>query len=70
MMEYRTGDTVEHAGVYRVVHGGNHAPEHHATILYGKRFPPCNRCGQEARFYAVSLAPFIEESEHFEKKRE
>lgn len=65
--EYRTGDQVERAGVYRVTHGGNHAPEHEVTMLYGKRFPPCNRCGQEARFYPVRLAPLIDETELFEK---
>src|SRR5262249_4175355 len=64
--EYRPGDTIDHSGVYRVVHGGNHTPEHEATILYGKRFPPCNRCGQEPRYYPVRLAPLIDESDDFE----
>jgi len=36
--EYKTGDTIERTGIYRVVHGGNHAPEHEVTIFYGKRF--------------------------------
>lgn len=66
--EYKPGDQVEHAGVYRVVHAGGHAVEHEVTVNYGKRFPSCNHCGQQSRFYPVRLAAAIEESEHFEKK--
>jgi len=65
--EYRPGDHVDHTGIYRVVHGGNHAPEHEVTVRYGRRFPPCNRCGQNPRFYPVRLAPDIDGDEHFEK---
>jgi hypothetical protein len=65
--EYRPGDHVEHTGVYRVIHAGGHTAEHEVTVLYGRRFPPCNSCGQEPRFYAVRLAAAIDESEHFEK---
>jgi hypothetical protein len=65
--EYKPGDAVEHSGVYRVVHAGNHAEGHEVTVLYGKRFPPCNRCGQQPRFYPVRLADHIEGNEHFEK---
>jgi hypothetical protein len=61
----QAGDSIEHSGVYRVVHAGNHAPEHEVTVLYGKRFPA--RCGQEPRFYPVRLAHDIEGNEHFEK---
>jgi hypothetical protein len=67
--EYKPGDAVEHSGVYRVVHAGNHAKEHEVTVLYGKRFPPCNGCGQQPRFYPLRLAHDIEASEHFEKAR-
>jgi hypothetical protein len=65
--EYKPGDAVEHTGVYRVVHADSHAQEHEVTVLYGKRFPPCNRCGQQPRFYPVRLAHHIEGHEHFEK---
>jgi hypothetical protein len=65
--EYKPGDSVDHSGVYRVAHAANHTPEHEATLLYGKRFPPCNRCGQQARFYPVRLAHHIEGNEHFDQ---
>ena len=63
--EYKPGDTVEHSGVYRVVHDRNHAEPHEVTCVYGKKFPPCNHCGHHPRFVAVKLAQHIEHNEHF-----
>ena len=65
--EYRPGDYVERTGIYQVIYAGGHTAEHEVTVLYGRRFPSCNSCGQEPRFYAVRLAAAIDESEHFEK---
>jgi hypothetical protein len=63
--EYKSGDTVEHSGVYLVLHEEEHAQSHEVTVLFGKRFPPCNHCGHHPRFIAVRLAQLIDHNEHF-----
>jgi hypothetical protein len=63
--EYKPGDTVEHSGVYRVVHDRTHVQEHEVTVVFGKKFPPCNHCGHHPRFIAVKLAQHIEHNENF-----
>jgi hypothetical protein len=62
--EYKPGDTVEHSGIYRVLHD-NHAEEHEVTCVYGKKFPPCHDKGCHPRFVVVKLAQHIEHNEHF-----
>jgi hypothetical protein len=43
--EYKPGDTVEHSGVYLVLHDEEHTQSHEVTVVFGKRFPACNHCG-------------------------
>lgn len=56
---YKPGDTCEASGIYKVTHDQKHAEEHEVTVVYGKTFPPCNKCGQHPRFKAVKLAHHI-----------
>ena len=66
---YKPGDAVPNSGIYRVTHDKNHAAEHEVTVVYGKKFPPCNHCGQHPRFVLVRAAKHIDSSEHFRTKR-
>lgn len=67
--EYSPGDTVEHSGVYKVIHDKNHTKEHEVTCVYGKTFPPCNHCGKHPRFVSVYLAQHIDANDHFKPKK-
>jgi hypothetical protein len=62
---YKPGDSVEASGIYRVIHDPKHTAEHEVTVVHGKKFPPCNGCGNSPRFKAVKLAQHIDSSEHF-----
>ena len=63
--EFKPGDTVKSSGIYRVTHDRNHTATHEVTCVYGKRFPPCNGCGNHPRFTLVKAAQHIEQNEHF-----
>lgn len=63
---YKPGDAVKASGVYKVTHDNRHTAEHEVTVVYGKKFPPCNRCGEHPRFKAVKLAQHIDANEHFD----
>ena len=62
---FKPGDTVPHSGIYRVVHDSHHTKEHEATCVYGKRFPPCNDCGEHPRFILQRLAQHIDSNDNF-----
>lgn len=47
---FKPGDVVQHSGIYRVIHDGNHVQPHDVTCVYGKKFPPCKGCGPHPRF--------------------
>jgi hypothetical protein len=64
---YKPGDEVRRSGIYRVTHDRNHADPHEVTVIYGKKFPPCNHCGSHPRFELVRAAIHIDSSEHFKK---
>jgi hypothetical protein len=64
-IEYRPGETVTHSGVYRVIHDNNHIAPHEVTVIRGRRFPPCNHCGQHPRFVPSKLAIHIDEHSNF-----
>lgn len=66
--EYKPGDEVPKSGIYKVTHDKNHAEEHEVTCIIGKKFPPCNGCGQHPRFTLVKAAHHIDNNEHFKKK--
>jgi hypothetical protein len=40
---------------------------HEVTCVYGKPFPPCNKCGHHVRFKLKYKAIHIESHEHFKK---
>jgi hypothetical protein len=61
---FRSGDRVQHSGVYRVFHNPEHAEPHEVTCVYGKRLPRCQRC-EHARFMLVRGAENIETEIHF-----
>ena len=61
---FRSGDHVEHSGIYRVVHEPPHEAPHEVTCLYGKRFPQCHTC-EHTRFLLVRGAEHIDSNGHF-----
>jgi hypothetical protein len=63
--EFKPGDTVKTSGIYKVTHDRRHAAEHEVTCVFGKKFPPCNGCGNHPRFTLVKAAQHIEQNEHF-----
>ena len=62
---YKPGDEVEASGIYAVTHDRNHAQEHEVTCVKGRRFPPCNHCGNHPRFVAKYLAHHIDNHVNF-----
>jgi len=62
---FKPGDTVERSGIYRVVHDPMHNQSHEVTCVYGKKFPPCNHCGNHPRFELIRGAQHIEHNEFF-----
>jgi len=64
---FKPGDTVPRSGIYEVTHDKNHAGKHEVTCVLGKKFPPCNHCGDHPRFKAVRFAHHVDNSEHFKK---
>lgn len=65
---FKPGDEVPRSGIYKVVHDKKHTAEHEVTCVYGKRFPPCNHCGQHPRFELLRAAQHIDANEHFKKQ--
>jgi hypothetical protein len=61
---FRSGDRVQHSGIYRVFHNPEHVEPHEVTCLYGKRLPTCPRC-EHTRFMLVRGAENIETHAHF-----
>lgn len=57
--EFRPGEQIPDSGVYLVVHR-EHRPTHEATLVAGKPFPPCARCGKVVRFRLLRNASSIE----------
>ena len=62
---FEPGDKVEASGIYRVVHDRNHTQPHEVTVVFGKKFPPCNHCGPHPRFTLVKSAQHIDSNENF-----
>lgn len=61
---FRSGDQVQHSGIYRVVHSPEHEDPHEVTCLYGKRFPRC-QCCEHTRFMLVRGAESVDTNFHF-----
>lgn len=47
---FKPGQICPQSGIYRVVHDSQHREKHDVTCVNGKRFPPCNHCGDNVRF--------------------
>lgn len=63
--EFKPGQSVPRSGIYKVVHDKKHTAEHEVTCVFGKKFPPCNGCGQHPKFVLIRAAQHIESNEHF-----
>lgn len=66
--EFRPGERIPESGVFQVVHR-QHRPTHEATLVAGKAFPACARCGTEVRFRLLRDASPIEKDPDFGGER-
>jgi hypothetical protein len=64
-LEYRPGEIVARSVVYRVIHDQNHVATHEVTVVRGRKFPPCNHCGNHPRFVPSKLAIHIDDDPNF-----
>lgn len=64
---FKPGQKCDASGIYTVIHDVQHRETHEVTCVYGKPFPPCNKCGHHARFKLKYKAIHIESQEHFKK---
>ena len=55
---YGTGELVPESGIYKVSHSAHRLP-HEVTLLLGKIFPRCEKCGELVEFRLVRSAPHI-----------
>ena len=62
---FRPGQAVLHAGVYRVLHRGDHRRPEDIVLLADGSFMPCVMCGRDVRFELLHSAPYIFEDEDF-----
>jgi hypothetical protein len=60
---FKSGDRREPRDL-PVIHDPAHDEPHEVTVLYGKRFPRCQRC-EHARFLLVRGAENVETHGHF-----
>lgn len=61
---YRTGEPIPESGVYEVSHSAHRLP-HEVTLVVGKSFPRCEKCGELVEFRLVRAAPHITSDGHF-----
>jgi hypothetical protein len=62
---YKAGDKIKKSGIYSVLHKGRHAEAQEVTCVAGKRFPPCDECGDDVQFVLVRHAPHVARQDHF-----
>ncbi len=63
--EFKPGDKVPNSGIYRVKHDKEHEEAHDVTCISGRKFPPCNGCGDGVTFVLRDKAKHIAGHEHF-----
>ena len=64
--EYKPGEEVPQSGIYDVAHDSMHKLEpHQVTVIFGKKFPPCNHCGAKVRFKLYRAAIHLSEHSSF-----
>ncbi len=61
---FKSGDRVQHSGIYRVFHSPEHEEPHEVTCVYGRRFPHCRAC-EHTRFMLLRGAENIDTHSHF-----
>jgi hypothetical protein len=67
--EFRPGERIPESGVYLVVHR-EHRPTHEATLVAGRPFPACARCGTGVRFRLLRNASSIEKDPDFSAEKD
>jgi hypothetical protein len=65
---HRADELVPRSGIYQVIHGRQHLPQHTVTCTSGKPFPACNICGRGVRFILIEAAHFINRLQCFSLK--
>jgi hypothetical protein len=63
---YKAGEKITRSGIYSVLHEG-HAEAHEVTCVAGKKFPPCDECGDAVRFVLVRHARHVARHDHFKE---
>lgn len=63
----RPGNKVQLSGVYKVIHGREHAAPHYVTVLFGDIFPSCLKCSNEVRFELAISAAHVNAHPHFQR---
>jgi hypothetical protein len=62
---FRAGDKIRKSGIYSVVHEGKHGEAQEVTCVAGKKFPPCDECGDSVRFVLLRHARHVSHQDHF-----
>jgi hypothetical protein len=62
---FKPGEKIPTSGVYKVTHDPKHTIDHEVICLFGKKLPPCNECGNNARFTLIRAAHYIETQKYF-----
>ena len=53
--EFQPGDICTQSGVYQVIHRAHRLP-HKVVIAKGDTFPRCQRCGDDVRFWLLTVS--------------
>ena len=62
---FKPGDKITKSGIYAVAHERAHSDAQEVTCVAGKRFPPCDECGDGVRFVLVKHARHVARQDHF-----
>ena len=62
---FKSGEKITKSGIYSVVHADEHTGVHEVTCVAGKKFPPCDECGDGVKFLLVRHARHIARQDHF-----
>lgn len=63
----RPGAKVQLSGVYKTIHGQQHAEPHYVTALFGDTFPLCLTCTRQVRFELAMSAAHVNAHPHFQR---
>lgn len=55
-VRFAVGSRIPASGIYRAVHG-DHRTAHELTLLVGRTFPRCKKCGNQVMFELIREAP-------------